>query len=389
MIEMTRIRLINWHNFHDDCIPVKMITYLIGVNAVGKTTILDAIRYCLTTSKDFNAAGNRKSSRTLQGSVHGKQRGEKQYLRPNHTVSYVSVEFLDRSLDKYFVVTVRVESETPFQDMKHVSQDWFISPTGVRLEALVFMDENRRPVTKDAFKSSCKDMRLAVTQKDARNRICLALGLGDASSSVGKRFNEVFQMGTSLDEIDNITKFIKEFILPEPEIHVDVLQSDMRELESLDEVLRETQQKEQLLGRIVTLCNQANDYHTQVLVNDGFVSLAHLKRVSELEEGYQNALEAANVLLEQLEPQLTEFEEKHKHKQDALRIAERDRDSNQEVIASAFYKDQEKEYALEYKKQVKRLQDWNYAIDALDNLLICSEAAGLNPPESIYNSSNE
>ena len=40
MIEMTRLRLINWHNFQDDCIPFRMVTYLIGVNAVGKTTIM-------------------------------------------------------------------------------------------------------------------------------------------------------------------------------------------------------------------------------------------------------------------------------------------------------------------------------------------------------------
>ena len=76
MIQLSRVRLINWHNFVDDTLSFEKITYLIGVNAVGKTTILDAIRYCLTTNKDFNALGNRKSARTLQGSVHGKQRGE-------------------------------------------------------------------------------------------------------------------------------------------------------------------------------------------------------------------------------------------------------------------------------------------------------------------------
>ena len=42
------------------------LTYMIGVNAVGKTTILDAIRYCLTTNRNFNALGNKKSGRTLQ-----------------------------------------------------------------------------------------------------------------------------------------------------------------------------------------------------------------------------------------------------------------------------------------------------------------------------------
>ena len=73
MIALCRLRLINWHNFVNDLLNIQQITYLIGVNGVGKTTILDALRYCLTTSKSFNALGNRKSKRTLLGSVHGKQ----------------------------------------------------------------------------------------------------------------------------------------------------------------------------------------------------------------------------------------------------------------------------------------------------------------------------
>lgn len=76
MILLSRLRLINWHNFADDLLDIQQITYLIGVNGVGKTTILDALRYCLTTNKNFNALGNRKSKRTLLGSVHGKQRDQ-------------------------------------------------------------------------------------------------------------------------------------------------------------------------------------------------------------------------------------------------------------------------------------------------------------------------
>ena len=47
MIALCRLRLINWHNFVNDLLNIQQITYLIGVNGVGKTTILDALRYCL------------------------------------------------------------------------------------------------------------------------------------------------------------------------------------------------------------------------------------------------------------------------------------------------------------------------------------------------------
>ena len=79
MIELKRLKLINWHNFENVTFDCARLTYMIGVNAVGKTTILDAIRYCLTTNRNFNALGNKKSGRTLQGSVHAKQRGENAY----------------------------------------------------------------------------------------------------------------------------------------------------------------------------------------------------------------------------------------------------------------------------------------------------------------------
>lgn len=66
MIRMTRLHLINWHNFQDDIIDFKNITYLLGVNAVGKTTIMDAVRYCLTTNKDFNTAGNKERQNSFR-----------------------------------------------------------------------------------------------------------------------------------------------------------------------------------------------------------------------------------------------------------------------------------------------------------------------------------
>ena len=50
MIELKRLKLINWHNFENVTFDCARLTYMIGVNAVGKTTILDAIRYCLTTT---------------------------------------------------------------------------------------------------------------------------------------------------------------------------------------------------------------------------------------------------------------------------------------------------------------------------------------------------
>ncbi len=377
MIEMTRLRLINWHNFQDDCIPFHMVTYLIGVNAVGKTTIMDAVRYCLTTNKDFNAAGNRRSTRTLQGSVHGKQRGENIYLRPGHTVSYVGVEFMDREKNTAFVIAVRVESESPSEDLRHVSQDWFITKPGTRLEDLLFVDQSRRPSKKEAFKASSSGMRAPASQKDAKKYICRILGIGDSESSLGKKFNEVFHMGTSLKDISDIRTFIYAYILPEPQIHVEALQSDMRELEHLEETLQEAQQRVQSLEKIVESGKQALDYQTQVEINEGFILYARLRKNQTQEEEYQKQAEAANLALEQLEPELEALRERQQQAQDALNQAIQNRDEDPEVQATKFYRDQEKELAKQYREQVKRQSDWDTSFDQLNMLLSQLKSAAL------------
>lgn len=275
MIQLSRVRLINWHNFVDDTLTFEKITYLIGVNAVGKTTILDAIRYCLTTNKDFNALGNRKSARTLQGSVHGKQRGENAYTRRGHTVSYIGVEFLDQNQGKNFVITVRVESENPEQEMRHVRQTWYISPMGICLEDLPFIDpSSNAPSSRDKFCISTGRMQPIDKQSEAKNMICQRLGIGKSDSPLGKKFSSVFPMGTSLDEIHDFRTFIYEYILPQPIMDLEALQKDEQELENLQETLTQAQRRAQQLREIVALGDQAVEKDRDVCINKGFILYA-------------------------------------------------------------------------------------------------------------------
>ena len=188
MIELKRLRLINWHNFENVTFDCARLTYMIGVNAVGKTTILDAIRYCLTTNRNFNALGNKKSGRTLQGSVHAKQRGENAYRRPGRTVAYIGAEFWDTAKRVPFVIAVRVESEGPMQELHPGDQTWYISEDGCTLEQLPFIDPRTgAPSAKEDFKPATGRLSYTRSPSEARDRICRALGIGRASSPLGKK----------------------------------------------------------------------------------------------------------------------------------------------------------------------------------------------------------
>lgn len=315
MIQLSRVRLINWHNFVDDTLAFEKITYLIGVNAVGKTTILDAIRYCLTTNKDFNALGNRRSARTLQGSVHGKQRGENAYTRRGHTVSYIGVEFLDQARAQKFVITVRVESESPEQEMRHVRQTWYISPMGVCLEDLPFIDRNTQaPSSRDRFSIATGRMQPIDRQSEAKNMICQRLGIGKSDSPLGKKFSSVFPMGTSLDEIHDFRTFIYEYILPQPVMDLEALQKDEQELENLQETLTQAQRRAQQLLEIVTLGDQAIEKERDVRINNGFILYAkHQANVTTQTQLFADR-EKYHDLLQRLERQ---YEEAQHHAETA------------------------------------------------------------------------
>ena len=307
MIELKRLKLINWHNFENVTFDCARLTYMIGVNAVGKTTILDAIRYCLTTNRNFNALGNKKSGRTLQGSVHAKQRGENAYRRPGHTVAYIGAEFWDSVKHTPFVIAVRVESEGPMQELHPGDQTWYISEDGITLEQLPFIDPRTgAPSAKEDFKPATGRLSYTRSPSEARDRICRALGIGRASSPLGKKFNEVFQMGTSMDEIPNFREFLYQYILPQPELDLEALQGDRLELENLHAVLTEAQTRADALEEIVKDGREATERQTEAWVNRGAALLARAAADAGEQSVWQERMEAGNRQLEQLNARYAE-----------------------------------------------------------------------------------
>lgn len=404
MIRMTRMHLINWHNFVDDTIDFKHVTYLIGLNAVGKTTIMDAVRYCLTTNKEFNAAGNRKSGRNLQGSVHQKQRAEDSYLRPNHTVAYIGIEFLDEAIQETFVITVRVESESPKQELRQVSQDWYISKPGYCLEEMPYfttVEEGRRPASREEFKLDNRGLDKAPSQAEAKRRICRVLGIGDADSQIGKKFNKVFHMGTSLSDIHDIRKFIYTYILSEPEINVEILHKDMRELERLQELLSEAQEREKLLAAINEKIVTAKELEAKVKINEALVCYAKLQDAVERKQKELQKIEQAKTAISICTNQLLELEEKEREIDKQLYQARKDVDNNEENKALAYLTEENDSKKAEYKilvrntakfdevygqmdtliKQMKRMQiacEWNVAVIGDEHAAKGSRIAAIN-----------
>ena len=138
------------------------------------------------------------------------------------------------------------------QELHPGDQTWYISEDGITLEKLPFLDPRTgAPSAREDFKPAVGRLSYTRSPSEARDRICRALGIGRASSPLGKKFNEVFQMGTSMDEIPNFREFLYQYILPQPELDLDALQGDRVELENLHAVLAEAQTRAAALEQIV------------------------------------------------------------------------------------------------------------------------------------------
>lgn len=101
---VTRIRLINWHNFLDETISVAEggHLFLLGDNGSGKTTVLDAVHYVLTAGDnlEFNSAarvaGSREDGRRVQGVVM-RYNSETGPLNTTGGITYAAVEVRGRN----------------------------------------------------------------------------------------------------------------------------------------------------------------------------------------------------------------------------------------------------------------------------------------------------
>jgi len=99
-LRIRRIRLIHFHNFVDETLPVRRNLFLVGDNQSGKTTVLDAVHFALTAGVDmeFNAAarfGPRSDAGRNLASIVLRYDLEKDVALRGPCVAYAAVEVRD------------------------------------------------------------------------------------------------------------------------------------------------------------------------------------------------------------------------------------------------------------------------------------------------------
>lgn len=269
MKRLMKIRLINWHYFSNETIEIKGSFLLTGENKAGKSTIIDAVQYVLTANnKLFNKAANENSRRDLKGYVRCKTGTEGQnykYKSSDNIIAYVALEFYDDRTNKNFVIGIKVDS--PDENVSP-SVKWFIEDGC--LENISFLTGNR-PSVDNELKMLDKKISLISQQREAKSRIMHRLG------NINERFFSILPQSIAFKPLNNVKEFIYQYILEEHDIDVAPLQSSIRSLNELEDLMEEVERRIAQLDEILKVKEDIESNDIDALTNDIMLLLAQVE----------------------------------------------------------------------------------------------------------------
>lgn len=236
----TRLLLVQWSRFQNECIHLAGSALFSGVNGTGKSTILDAMTYLLTGNRQFNKAAKDRD-RTVLTYVRGdtKSNGAERYLRTGEVVSYIAMEFWSPVENAYMVIGVCIESAND----SSCKSSWFICQNARIKQTDFAMTENkkirftpRNELVIDGHKLKSADF---LGPERGVEQVLRALGL---RCEVGKYRSKLLKM-MAFNPENNIDRFIQDCVL------------DPGKVDSLKELREQRYQFERIKGMYENLRN--------------------------------------------------------------------------------------------------------------------------------------
>ena len=239
-----RVRLINFHNFVNETIEIadRGHLFVLGDNASGKTTLIDAVQYVLTAgeSMEFNSAarvtGNKAGGRRAQGIIT-RYNIDIGHLNPSGAITYAALEIIGHNGNPW-TVAIGMSVNSPDENLKR----WGVIRSG-NLECVPFIVENDndefRPRTAYEMKKALNGTGFFGQLQRYKNVLAQQFLGGEKQFkdfcmflSIGKAYRELASQTSDYHEL-----FKK--LLPEPQR--DLFEKIIDSLKSLDSSKSEIQ----------------------------------------------------------------------------------------------------------------------------------------------------
>ncbi len=287
MKQLTRIRLINWHLFENTTLSCNGTTYLIGVNGVGKSTILDAAQFALVGGQRdirFNQAAIAGGKRTLASYVRGELGTEGQRFLRDDATGVVALEFRNPD-NSYFahgaVIDAYADGRAP--DVTYfivhnamLDDAWFFQAAGKLFDSRAF----KRHIEHFALPPGGRAQVFGRVE-DYRYHLLNRLG------QLKDTFPAKIVKGLAFSPLTNIREFVHNYLLDENLVDVKTLQDQLETLRHFEALAVNVKERIDALSRIEELDQERTANRRRRLTNGSIRRRAqadtHLARLKHLQ----------------------------------------------------------------------------------------------------------
>lgn len=316
----TKLLLVQWARFQNECIRLEGSTLLTGVNGSGKSTVLDAMTYLLTGNTQFNKAAKDRD-RTVIGYVRGdtKSNGSERYLRTGEIISYIAMEFWSPLDQSFMVIGVCMESDNEIA----CKSSWFIC-RDARIDEINFTSmEGRRIRFTPKNELEVRGERLKSAEFLGRERgveqVLRALGL---RCDAAKYRSKLLKM-MAFNPENNIDQFIQDCVLEPGKVDsLKELREQRRQFEHIKEMYENLRSSKAQLETVEQRTSEYERKLRSLRIRELMLQYQELREKEEEKKQTEVQLESLKAKKSRLETRQKELDQRYKEAGERCRIAE-------------------------------------------------------------------
>ena len=309
MKKLTKLRLINWHYFQNIEVEFGMLNFLTGVNAAGKSTVIDAMQVVLlgdTYGRSFNKAANEKSGRTLKGylrcEVGDNEDGSTKFLRTGRFTSYIALEFFDDVLNQPFTVGVVFDV---FDDGSEQHRFFYLEDKFPENHFLIDRVPMSQKTLQEYFSANYNSDKFIFCDSNAQYQGVIKEKFGNLK----EKYFSLFKKAVSFIPITNIESFITEYVCDVPnDINIESMKSNITSYERLKIEADEMMVKIKSLEEIHNIYQQIVDKRKEMSLASYISKRIFLQISSDYIASYHNDISRAEERIAEIDSSIREIE---------------------------------------------------------------------------------
>lgn len=316
----TKLLLVQWARFQNECIRLEGSTLLTGVNGSGKSTVLDAMTYLLTGNTQFNKAAKDRD-RTVIGYVRGdtKSNGTERYLRTGEVISYIAMEFWSPLEQSFLVAGVCMESDNEIA----CRSSWFIC-RDARIDEINFTSTEGKRIRftpKNELAVRGEKLRSAefLGKERGVEQVLRALGLRCDASKYRSKLLKMMAFNPE----NNIDQFIQDCVLEPGKVDsLKELRDQRHQFEHIKEMYENLRSSKAQLETVEQRTGEYERKLRSLRIRELMLLYQELREREEEKKQEEIRLEALKTKKERLELRQKELDKRYKEAGERCRIAE-------------------------------------------------------------------